>query len=108
PPGGTRERDSHLAAAVIGDEPYRIDRLARRARRDDYFLSPQCRLSFEQPSDVTHDYIGLRHPTGSTDLAHGQRTFVGLEDLITKRSRVGHVTLRLCMGPHAVVHRGNE
>ncbi len=83
-------------------------RASASARRHDYFLSPQRRLSFEQPSDVTHDYVRLRHPTGSTALTHRQRTFVRLQNLITKRSRVGHVTLRLRMGPHAVVHRGNE
>jgi hypothetical protein len=94
---------------VIGDEPHRIDRLARRARRDEHAAPGEGVVAaFQQPPDVREDRLRLGHPTGTAPLARGEHSVIRLEQRVAERSQVRRVGARLRVRPHAIVHRRHE
>jgi len=102
------EGNTHLAAAVIGDEPDGIDWLPRRSGRHNYLFALESGLALQQPADLADDFFGLGHSPGTTPFSDRKGSFAGLQNLIAERAHLFDVAFRLRVGPHPIVHRRDQ
>ena len=100
-----RQGEPHPARGPIADEPHGIDRLARRAGRDEHFFTPQRRRLRQHPADLFDDLVRLQHPPRAVAFTGCQRAGSGPRHTIRQRVlEVSEVGLYLGMGVHPVVH----
>ncbi len=100
------ERDAHPAARAIADEPNRIDRLVRRAGRDQDASAVEVART-ERAEHGLHDVVRLAHAADAC-VAVREGTVRRSDETDAARLERRDVGPRRLGVPHAGVHRGRE
>ncbi|CAB4852580.1 unannotated protein [freshwater metagenome] len=93
-----------LATAAVGNDTDGVDRLTGSPSGDHHVQAGQIVASRQNSLDRGDDALGCSQAT-STDIAAGQTTLFGFNDVHTPRSQRGDVGLHGWVLPHFGVHR---
>jgi hypothetical protein len=102
-----RDREAHLAARPVPDEPDRVDGLPRGSRGDDDPDAREVPAARESLLDGPDDVLRLAH-AADPFVAGGEGTALGADDPGAALEERRDVRLRRRVPPHPSVHRGGE
>ena len=107
--GGCGDGVALLAGRTVGDIAHRIDRLVRRARRDQHALAfERLRLRREQILDRGGDLQWLGHAAEPALALLSHFALVGTDEGDAVGNELREITLRRLVRPHVRVHRRCE
>ena len=98
-----RDREPHLPGRSIGDEPHRVDRLARRPGGDEHALALQ-RLRHERGLDGV-DQRRFRSQTPLSFVSTREKSFFGIDQAHAELAQPRQIRLHHGIAEHVHVHR---
>src|SRR5688500_20368368 len=84
-PCGLRNRDAHPAAAVVRDEPDRIDWLPGCSCGHNYLSARKISL-LDESNDMRDDRVRFRHPSRPSPFAHREWADTCGQDVVAKHT----------------------